>query len=566
MKQWRLHSANSTQIKNLSSVLGVSNLVSQLLINRGLDNPDLALPFLNLGLKDLPSPFLMKDMDRAVDRVLLAMEKKEKVVIYGDYDVDGTTATSLLTLFFEEIGFPVSFTIPDRMKEGYSLNEGALVRLKESGTQLLVTVDNGISAFKEAAAAARLGLDLIITDHHQVPAKMPQALAVLNPHRPDDTFPAKEICGTGVAFYLMMGIRQKLREQGYFKSRPEPHLRKYLDLVALATVADVVPLTGINRVFVREGLEVMKRSQWVGLEALKKVAGIEGEVDASHLGFRLGPRVNACGRLALAATGVMLLTSKNREEAEKLAQELDNANRERQEIEREIVKEALAQLETDPQAQDRMAHVLYSPKWHPGVIGIVASRIVEKTHRPTLMLGSDGVFLKGSARSVGGLNLVEALGECKSLLVKYGGHQAAAGVTMEAVHLKEFQDLFEKVVRSRLSVEQCQPMLAIDAELSVADISERMMDEISKLKPFGQSNPEPVFCLRAVRTQAAKIVGKNHLKFSVTHPEPLNAIAFGYGEHLNKISNSIDLAFNLETNEFRGRKSLVLHIKDIQYR
>src|SRR3989338_3427618 len=203
MKQWRLHSVDLNKIKNLSAVLGVSDLVSQLLINRGLDNPDIALPFLNCGLKDLPSPFLMKDMARAVDRVLLALEKKEKVVVYGDYDVDGTTATSLLTLFFEEIGFPVSFTIPDRMKEGYSLNEGALARLKASGVQLMITVDNGISASKEATVAAQLGIDLIITDHHQVPAEMPEALAVLNPHRPDDTFPAKEICGTGVAFYLM---------------------------------------------------------------------------------------------------------------------------------------------------------------------------------------------------------------------------------------------------------------------------------------------------------------------------------------------------------------------------
>ena len=564
MKEWEFKPDQQKTSEIFVKELKISPILAQLLVNRDFSDPVQARSFLFHTLKDLPNPFLLKDMDRAVGRILRAMHEKEKIVVYGDYDVDGTTGTSLLLLFFKAIGYPVDFYIPNRMKEGYSLNPKAVEDLKKSGFSVLITVDNGIAAVNEVALAQKLGMDVIVTDHHVVPDKMPEAYAVLNPLRKDSEYPAREICGTGVAFNLVMALRQRLREKNYFQNRKEPNLKTYLDLVALATVSDVVPLTGANRILVRQGLLQMKETVWPGLKALMQVAKVKEPVTAMHLGFYLGPRVNACGRLYDAATGVKLFTSDSQVQAEHLASELDKANQERKGVEKNILAEALEEVKNADGS--RMTHVLFRESWHPGVIGIVASRIAEKTARPVFLLGSDGEFLKGSGRSYGGLHLVEALKECAPHLLKFGGHKAAAGVTLKKESLEAFRNSFEAAVARLLSREQCVKKISLDAELKLADINESLFKEIGLLEPFGQGNPEPLFCLRAVSPRAGRIVGEKHLKFTATDGQnEWQAIAFGMGaSHLEKLSGPVDLAFSLQANYYQGVRSLVLHVRDLK--
>lgn len=567
MKEWKFKEADSHQIESLTSTLKISPLVARLLVQRGLNDPGRAKEFLFNTLKDLPSPFLMKGMDLAVTRLVSAIRANEKILVYGDYDVDGTTASSLLVLFFRDIGYPIEFYIPNRMREGYSLNEAAIRTIAERGIRVLITVDNGIAAAREAKLAADLGIDLIITDHHEVPPQLPQALAVVNPHQKDCSFPSKEICGTGVAFYLLMGLRQRLREGAYFSNQiPEPNMRRYLDLVALATVADVVPLLNVNRIFVRVGLDQMAKTEWPGLKALLDVSDLGDEpILTSHLGFRLAPRLNACGRLYDASTGVRLLTSQSVDEAKKLAAELDSANGERREIEAGILKDALEILAADPHAKTRMSHVLYQPHWHAGVVGIVASRVMERTGRPTILLAQDGDRLKGSARTCGGLNLVGALKECESVLLKFGGHQAAAGLTLTPENLEPFRSAFEEAVQKKLAELDLAPSLSLDGELMLEEINLKLLDELGRMEPFGQGNPEPMFCVKQIASARTRIVGKNHLKFEVLKNKArAEAIAFGMAEEETNLTGSLDLAFVLMKNTYRGNETVVLNIRDIK--
>jgi len=561
---WNIKNPSQEAIDKVVLASHVSPLLARLLINRGIEEERDIQHFLYDTLGDLPSPFLLKGCDIAVERIIKAIHQKQKIVIYGDYDVDGTCGTALLISFFREIGFEAAFYIPHRLKEGYSLNKGAVERLKKEGAQLLITVDNGIAANAEIAFANELGLDVIVTDHHEIPPQLPAALAVLNPLQQDCAYPQKTICGSGVAFNLMMALRSCLRDQGYFVGKTEPNLKRYLDLVAIATVADVVPLKGANRIFVKYGLDEIRQTRRLGLVHLKKVAGVDGEVTASHLGFRLGPRLNACGRLYDAASGVKLLITQDNKEAEQLATALDSDNRERQVIEDEILTKACAMVADDPKHTERLSHVLFDETWHPGVVGIVASRIVSRFHRPTIVLGRDKDIVKGSARSFGGLNMVEALRACSSVLVKCGGHKAAAGLTLTPENVKKFQELFEQEVRMRLSYDDCKPTLAIDAEIQSEHVNKGLVDELKFLEPHGQGNPEPVFCLRSVRAESPRLVGDSHLKFHLSSPQgPLDAIAFRMADRKDAIKSLTDLAFSCEINRFRGVEKVQLNIKDI---
>lgn len=567
MKLWNIKPYDEKLVECLSSELKISPLVSRLLINRNFSTPDLAHPFLFHSLRDLPNPFLLQDMDKAVTRIIGALENSEKIVVYGDYDVDGTVSSALLIHFFRALGREIDFYVPHRIREGYSLNENALKHLKEKGTSVIITVDNGISAFHEALVAKQLGMDLIMTDHHEVKGGcLPESFATINPKRADCLFPAKEICGAGVAFYLIMALRSRLREQGFFQTRPEPQLKFFLDLVALATVADVVPLVGCNRIFVRAGLDVMRDTQWMGLKALKEVSDVRGSVTATHLGFRLGPRLNACGRLYDAGTGVRLLISQDEKEAKTLALELESANRERQEIEAGIYQQAIQSMESDTNASSRLSHVLFHEEWHPGVIGIVASRLAEKYTRPVILFGRDGNQLKGSGRAGGALNLVEILEECADHLLKFGGHKAAAGLSLLDQNLDNFRLDFEKGVQKRLGVERPHPHLNIDTELTINKLHFNLLDEIAQLEPHGQGNPEPLFCLRDIKPTRPKIIGEKHLKFYLQNPEKLmfEAIGFGMAKELSWLSFPLDCAFSLKLNEYNGHKSLVLNIKDLK--
>ncbi|MBX7148902.1 single-stranded-DNA-specific exonuclease RecJ [bacterium] len=571
-KEWFIKPASDTLIHNLVHNLHISPLLARLFVNRGLTTPDAVDAFLNSNLSHLPNPFLLKDMDKAVLRIVQAIYKKEKIVIYGDYDVDGTVSTSLLWHFFNELGHPVSFYVPHRVREGYSLNNAALQKLKEEGAGLVITVDNAIAAHGAIDFANTLNLDVIITDHHEVPPSIPQALAVVNPQRRDCDYPAKEICGAGVAYNLMMALRMRLREEGYFKERHEPNLRKYLDLVALATVADVMPLMGVNRIFVRYGMEQMARTEWKGLKALMDVAKVSVPVDAQALGFYLGPRLNACGRLYEASTGVKMLISRDEAEARRLASELDKANFERREIEKGIVAEAMAMYESDTVYQKRSAVVLFSQNWHPGVVGIVASRLMNKYQKPFIVMAPDtvgGDHLKGSARSFGGINITESIRACGDLVLKCGGHMAASGLTITAKNKALFEEKLDQIVFNKNKENPPQVGLALDGELSLSEMTLAFWNELNRLAPFGNGNPEPVFSARGLVPQEARVVGEKHLKLKFKEKDKpffYGAIAFGKAEALPLLAPFMDVAFHCQKNTFNNRTSIELKVIDFKTR
>lgn len=555
--KWVIKQADPKDIQNLTRHLNCSENLARLLIHRNFKDPVEAHRFLYQSLKDLPEPWLMKGMETAVTHILAAIHDREKIAIYGDYDVDGTTGTALLLHFFKKIGYPITYYIPHR-SEGYSLNKTALEKLRGDGVALVITVDNGISAVSESKIAKDLGLGLIITDHHQPPDVLPEAIAILNPHQKDCPFPAKEICGTGVAFYLCLALRQRLRENGFFKDA-EPNLKEFLDLVALATVADVVPLRGVNRIFVRKGLEQMQKTIWPGLTALIQVSGIESSLTSTHLGYALGPRINACGRMADPRVGVELLTCENLSQARIYAEEANRSNVERRKVEDEILNQALLMITND------FAQILYKEDWHAGVLGIVASRLVERTHRPVILLTRDGDFLKGSARSFAGLNLVQALTECKEHLYKYGGHKQAAGLSLYPTSLEAFKLQFESIVRRYLKPEDLEPNLYVDHELSLEEIEDNLLTELKILEPYGETNPAPLFSLRNSKARNGKVVGLKHLRFQLEGGQSgLSAIAFGKGAAVNQLQGPIDLAFSIEENHFRGNTQLQLKIRDLK--
>lgn len=450
------------------------------------------------------------------------------------------------------------------MREGYSLNVEALKKIREKGSKVLVTVDNGISAVHEAQVARELGLDLIITDHHEPPPRLPEALAILNPRQQDDYFPAKELAGVGVAFYLVMALRRALRELGYL-GESEPNLKQFLDLVALGTVADMAPLTGVNRVLVREGLQQMSQSPRLGLRALMQVASVDGEVSAGQIGFRLGPRINAAGRLDDASLGVRLLLSNEKEECEQLAKQLDYANEERQRLEDEIVQEATSQIEREHIHRHYRSLVLKGDDWHPGVVGIVASRLVERYHLPTIILTQGDKGLKGSARSIRNFNLIEALQECSDLLDKFGGHRYAAGLSCQTEKFARLVLRFDEIVRLSLKEEDFLPSIKIDAESDLNAIDAKLLEELKSLEPLGLGNPEPLLALRGVKVQQSRVVGEKHLKLQVEHQQRrFGAIGFRLAEKMPPIGSSVDLAFSPEWNEWNGQKDIQLKISDLR--
>jgi single-stranded-DNA-specific exonuclease len=564
MKKWNSQSVDDNTIKTLKKDCNISSFLAKLLILRGQDTLNKAKAYLSSTLKDLPNPFSLKNMDLAVDRLISAIEKKEKIYVYGDYDVDGTTATALLIRFFREIGHPISFYIPHRIREGYSLNHDAVEQIIKNKAQVIVTVDNGISSQKEAKHIKDLGVDLIITDHHQVPDQLPEAYAIINPLQKGCDYPSKEICGAGVAFNLLMALRSRLRERGFFQSRSEPNIKKYMDLVALATVADVVPLVGVNRIFVKYGLKRFSETAWPGMQALIDVSGVSRDIGVYDLGFRLGPRLNACGRLYEASKGVYLLTEDEYEKCLPVARELNEANRERQAIEKMMLDEAVGILDDPGYPKMKMSHVLFHESWHVGVLGIVASKLTERYLRPVVLLGKDGQTLKGSARSYGGLNLIEALRACGDFLIRCGGHKAAAGLSLQADQLKAFSDHLEMKVSQEISEADCEPCLNIDGELLFEDIGMDLITDLKALEPFGMGNSEPIFSLKRCKPCYPRVVGEKHLKFEVREgAKRLGAIAFGMGSWVEKLSDPFDVAFALRLNEYNGAQSVELHVRDI---
>jgi single-stranded-DNA-specific exonuclease len=578
-KQWQLRPRNQEIQQLLSNQLGISPLLCQLLASRNITTPEAAEIFLSPTLSNLHSPFLMKDMEKAVQRICSAVRDRELISLYGDYDVDGITGTSLLFLFLKKLGANVSYFIPDRREEGYGLHKNSLEHLKKQGTQLIITIDCGISDAEQVLFARQEGIDVIITDHHQVPDVLPAAYAIVNPKQNDCTFPFDALAGVGVVFKLLMALRKTLRDQGFFTGCSVPNLRDYLDLVALGTIADIVPLIDENRILVKYGLQELTQGKRRGIKALKEVCGLTAVTITSHLvAFRLAPRINAPGRMSRATRSVELLITDDDGKAREIALLLEDENKKRQQVESRIVREACTLVEADHRFKERQSIVLGAPLWHSGVIGICASRLLDKYMKPSILIACDeekGIG-KASARSSESFHLYEGLKACSHLLRSFGGHHSAAGLTIGLENIEAFRVLFEKVVSEQIGDEHSVPFIAIDAEVSLCDISETLVQEISLLEPFGLCNPEPTFSSLAFDSYRSQMVGKGHLKLKITeNSRYYDAIGFNLAERFFSLiqedpdislqeKKRVRIAFIPQMNDWQGRRSVQLKIKDIK--
>ncbi len=546
--------------------------LATLLANRGIDDPVAALAFLTASLsRHVRSPLLMTDMRRATMRLADALRGGERIVVFADYDVDGVSGAAELLLFFRALGVEAGLYVPNRVREGYGLNEGAVRQLAQEGTRVLVTVDCGTASVRELAVAQQLGLDVIVCDHHHAPAERPPAYAVLNPQRRDCTFPFKGLSGAGVVFYLLMGLRMELRERGV---PGLPDLRRYLDLVALGTVADVMPLLEENRVFVKYGLRELEQTARPGVVALREITATAA-ASVQAVSFRLAPVLNAGGRLADARRSVELLTTASMTDARVAAARLQEDNRERREIERRMLEEAVAMVETDGQWRRRASIVVGSPAWHPGVVGIVAARLVDRYYRPAFVFALGDALARGSARSIRALHLVEALTECRDLLVSFGGHRAAAGASLRVEDLGRFAAAFEQSVRGRTGSEDFIPELQIDGEVTLAEVSRPLVDDLSVLEPTGPANPAPTFAARGVEVVDRRAVGRPegpdgkmrppHLKLVLRHGErTVHAIGFRMSALAPEVGSRVDLVFTPERDDWNGNGTVRLRLLDLR--
>lgn len=562
-KKWRVKAPNAALQNILTIELGISKILAQLLINRGIYTVDQARAFLGSGLEKLFNPWLMKDMDKAVERILQARSKNEPILIYGDYDVDGITGTTVLVLALRKMGCQVSYFIPHRLEEGYGLNKEALERAVEQGVGLVVTVDCGISGAEEVLGAKALGLDMVITDHHEPPVDLPQAVAVLDPKRADCSYPFKELAGVGVALKLIQALYEKV-------GLPPQAWEELLDLVCLGTVADIVPLQGENRILVKYGLARINDAQRTGLQALIKVSGIRSEqMGTRELGFGLAPRLNAAGRLGDAGQGVELLLCQDAQLADQMAEALDQGNHERQQVEAGVLTEALAQLEAQPELAAGKVLVLASAHWHPGVIGIVASRLVDRFYRPVLMISLEEGKGKGSARSIPGFNLYQAMVSCQEYLEQFGGHAMAAGFSIQEEKIAEFRKNINALADEILTEEHLTPNLDLDALVNLTELSFDTVQELEQLSPYGHCNPGPVLGCCQATVLNCREVGKNggHLKMRVQEDQViLDGIGFNLASYREMLATheTVDMAFVPSINVWNGRSSLQLEVKEIK--
>jgi single-stranded-DNA-specific exonuclease len=559
---WQLKEPDLGTLSLLEGMPGLPPLVARLLALRGVGDREEAERFLNPTLGAIDDPFLLKGMAAAVARLVRARQDGETVCVHGDYDVDGVTAVALLLDFFRNVGIRAVYVIPLRLEEGYGLSRDGVDQARRLGASVLVTVDCGITSVAEAAYCQEQGVDLIITDHHTPPEVLPAALAVINPLQPGCTAPFRKLAGVGLAFKLAVAVRSRLREEGLLEGGG-PNLRTVLDLAALGTIADLVPLVGENRVIAAFGLKELSEGRRVGIRAIKQVAGVAGTVGSGDVGFRLAPRLNAAGRLDDARRGVELLLTDADEEAHRIAEELDAANRERQELEREILTDALARVR-EPAMAERSSIVMASDRWHPGVIGIVASRVVEACHRPVVLIALQDGIGKGSGRSIPTLHLYDALAACSDHVLKFGGHRQAAGLTLAEEQLEAFVSRFDQVVAGTLTPEDFTPILQIDAELAPAEITPALVADLDRLRPFGMGNPEPLFLLKGALVTDRRILKDLHLKLRLeAGGVRFDAIGFGLAGAA-PAGDLVDVAVVPELNSWHGRERLQLRIKAIR--
>lgn len=562
-----LNAANAAAIATLQRDFGISRITALLLTQRGFTTSETANAFLHPRLGDLHDPFLLPDMMRAVERILTALERRESILIYGDYDVDGTCATALLIRFFRALNVELPFYIPDRNHEGYGMHRAAIETIIARGVTLIITVDTGSTAHDAIAFAKSRGVDVIVTDHHECGDALPPAFACINPKRSDNAYPFRELCGTAVAFKLITALRAKLREHSTLKLATEPNLKQFLDLVALATIADVMPLMHENRILVQFGLRALLATKNAGLAALQSAAGITPEnFTARSVAFGLAPRINAAGRMAHANASVELLITDDSARAQQLAQELSALNAQRQTLEHEILQTCDERLRTlTPSLATQQSIVLWDEAWPVGVVGIIAGRLAEHYRVPTILLGVTAEKARGSGRTVGDFPLLDAVRACAEQVEHCGGHHAAIGVTLAPAHLEKFATAFAAACAARLRPTHQARQLAIDAWVTPQELTLPLLDELAGLAPFGVGNPEPVLGMISVILGKKRIVGTNHWKVSVTKARmQLDAIGFSMGNHPASTQDTVDLAFTPQVNSYGGLTTLQLKLCDVR--
>lgn len=566
-KKWIIkEKGDPVVVKQLAGALGVSESLANLMVQRNITSPAEAEAFFNPSLDFLHDPFLMKDMNLAVDRISSAVNKNERILVYGDYDVDGTTAVAMMYSFLKERYSNVDYYIPDRYKEGYGVSFKGLDYASEHNCKVVITLDCGIKAVEKVKYARTKGLEVIICDHHYPGDEIPKATAVLDPKQPSCSYPYKELSGCGVGFKLIQAYAR-------VHAIPFPSIYHYLDLVAVSIASDIVPITGENRVMAYFGLKQLNESPRTGLKEIIRESEVFKELTVEDVVFKIGPRINAAGRMETGSKAVDLLVSDDIRLAAEISREINNFNNERRSVDRTITTEAMRMISEDQSTVNSRTTVLYNPLWKKGVIGIVASRLIETYYRPTVILTESNGFATGSARSVQGYDLYQAIEACSDLLESFGGHMFAAGLTLKKENILLFKERFEEYVNSTISDEQLVPRIFIDTELSFSEISEDFFGVMNKFQPFGPDNMSPLFISRNVfDSGAARMVGSSgeHLKLDLcqesTGTRTFPAIAFGQANHFEyiKAGQPFDVCYSVEINEFRGSRNLQLNVRDIK--
>jgi single-stranded-DNA-specific exonuclease len=566
-KRWVIkEKGDSAVVKQLAVALGISEALANLMVQRNITTSDEALAFFEPDLGYLHDPFMMKEMNIAVERISTAVKKNEKILVYGDYDVDGTTAVALMYSFLKEQYSNVEYYIPDRYKEGYGVSFQGIDFAFQNNCRIMITLDCGIKAVEKVKYARTKGIDVIVCDHHYPGDEIPKALAVLDPKQPGCNYPYKELSGCGVGFKL---VHAYSRVHGI----PFSRIANYLDLVAVSIASDIVPITGENRVLAYFGLKQLNESPRTGLREIIREADVCHALTIEDVVFKIGPRINAAGRMEAGSKAVELLISNDTKLATGISKEINNFNIERRNVDRSITTEAMRMISDDQRTVNAKTTVLFNPSWKKGVIGIVASRLIETYYRPTVILTESNGFATGSARSVQGYDLYQAIEACSDLLESFGGHMFAAGLTMKKENIKPFMERFEQFVNSTITEEQLVPRVFVDSELSFTEINEEFFSFLKKFQPFGPENMSPVFVSRNVYDSGmGRMVGSSgeHLKLDLCHESTgqkiFPAIAFSQAEHFEHIKacKPIAICYSIEMNEFRGNRNLQLNVRDIK--
>ena len=567
ISKWRIEASGDKKTEELlSKEFGIHPVISQIIVNRGIRDSETARRYLYPSLNDLHSPFLMQDIRKGVSRVLNAIHHNENIMIYGDYDADGITSVVILYKFIKEITANINFYIPDRIEEGYGLKIPAIDEFKKSNVGLIITVDCGISDVEQIAYADSLGIDTIILDHHEISGPLPSAVAAINPNREDCSFPFKGLAGVGIAFNFLIALRGALNKEGFWENKTYPNLREYLDIVSLGTIGDIAPLIDENRIFARIGLELITEGQRPGIKALKEVSGVDGQaIDSFKASFSLIPRINAAGRIGSPYDAVKLLLADNLTEARVLAEKLDSHNRNRQVMEKKILNDILDIIGKNPSFEKMNSFVFASDRWHPGIIGIVASRLVELFNRPTVIISLNNGVGKGSGRSVSGYNIYKGLQQCSDLLLSFGGHYHAAGISIKEENIDEFRRLFNELSGQGAESSETTAHIDVDTECLLENISIEWMTQMDMLAPFGSKNPEPLLYAKNVKASSLLIVGNNHLKMGlVSNGTSCDSIWFNMGKYLHALDGvNFDIVFTPQINNWNGSSDIQLKIKDV---